>query len=285
MAGVREREDSGDGTGDGLLSIGEFARRSRLSLKALRLYQSNGLLEPAEVSGAGYRRYRESQLYAARLILLLRQLDMPLPEVTRIVRAAGTDAAELLSDYWELVERRLSAQRDLAELLVHGLNGTAPPPDGWRVRERDVPELLVLTERRHVLVTELSWIREATARLLRAADRHGGPAGERLVVFHGEVTRDSDGPVEVCVPVDPARADPAAVAGRVEPAHREAYVPVARGHFEVPRILSAYDAVRGWLRDRGHHQTRPSREVYRDGVDPDTCGPDDVVCDVAIPFT
>jgi DNA-binding transcriptional MerR regulator len=276
-------------SGDALLGIGEFARRSRLSVKALRLYQRIGLLVPAEVSDAGYRRYRESQLYAARLILLLRQLDMPLPEVTRIVGAASTDgsasAADLLAGYWDVVERRLSAQRELAGLLVHGLGGTTPPPDGWLVRERDVPARLVLTEQRHVLITELSWIREATARLLRTAGHHGGPAGERLVIFHGEVTRDSDGPVEVCVPVDPARTDPAAVASRVEPAHREAYVPVARGHFEVPRILSAYDAVHGWLRDRGHREAAPPREVYRDGVDPDTCGLDDVVCDVAIPFS
>jgi DNA-binding transcriptional MerR regulator len=278
-------DPAGDATGDGLLGTGEFARRSRLSVKALRLYQRLGLLVPAEVSAAGYRRYRESQLYAARLIGLLRQLDMPLPRVAEIVRAAGADAAGLLADYWDLVERRLASQRDLAELLVHGLAGTAPPPDGWPVAARDIPERLVLTEQRHVLVGELGWIREATARLLRAADRCGGPAGERLVVFHGEVTADSDGPVEVCVPVDPARVDPAAVATRLEPAHREAYVPLTKGHFEVPRILSAYDAVRGWLRDRGHHQTGPSREVYRSGVDPDTAAPTDVVCDVAIPFT
>lgn len=267
---------------DGLLGIGEFARRSRLSVKALRLYQRIGLLAPAEVSGAGYRRYRESQLYAARLILLLRQLDLPLPEVTRIVTAASADAADLLAEYWDLVERRLSAQRDLAELLVRGLSGTTPPPEGWQVRERRVPARLVLTEQRHVLVTELSWTRQATARLLRAADRCGGPTGQRLVIFHGEVTRDSDGPVEVCVPVG---TSPDEVASRVEPARREAYLPVAKGHFEVPRILSAYDAVRAWLRDHGHRQAAPPREVYRDGVDPDTAAATDVVCEVAIPFT
>lgn len=53
-----------------LLTIGEFARRSRLSLKALRLYERLGLLNPAVVDPAnGYRRYREEQLFTARLIV------------------------------------------------------------------------------------------------------------------------------------------------------------------------------------------------------------------------
>jgi DNA-binding transcriptional MerR regulator len=64
---------------DRLLSIGVFARRSRLSMRALRLYDRQGLLKPDRIdSHNGYRRYRESQLFIARLISLLRQLDMPL---------------------------------------------------------------------------------------------------------------------------------------------------------------------------------------------------------------
>ena len=40
------------------VSIGEFARRSRLSVKALRLYDELGVLVPARVDEAsGYRYY------------------------------------------------------------------------------------------------------------------------------------------------------------------------------------------------------------------------------------
>src|SRR6185295_11666001 len=67
---------------DLLLSIGVFARRSRLSMKALRLYDRLGLLKPADIDPAsGYRRYRESQLATARLVVMLRRLDMPLAQV------------------------------------------------------------------------------------------------------------------------------------------------------------------------------------------------------------
>jgi hypothetical protein len=55
------------------LSIGEFARRSRLSPKGLRLYDEMGLLIPTRVDGAsGYRFYGQpngpqSQLVAESL--------------------------------------------------------------------------------------------------------------------------------------------------------------------------------------------------------------------------
>ena len=49
------------------ISIGEFARRSRLSLKALRLYDKRGVLVPARVDRAsGYRYYDTAQLDQAQ---------------------------------------------------------------------------------------------------------------------------------------------------------------------------------------------------------------------------
>ena len=51
------------------LSIGVFARKSRLSMRALRLYEKMGVLKPVRVDPCtGYRWYAESQLAVARLI-------------------------------------------------------------------------------------------------------------------------------------------------------------------------------------------------------------------------
>jgi len=57
------------------MSIGEFARSSGLSLKALRLYDELELLPPARVDpGSGYRFYEVGQLEQARLVAALRQI-------------------------------------------------------------------------------------------------------------------------------------------------------------------------------------------------------------------
>jgi PPM family protein phosphatase len=67
------------------MSIGEFARRSRLSPKALRVYDGLGLLSPARVDElSGYRYYDDTQLEQARLIATLRQVGVPLTTVKEL---------------------------------------------------------------------------------------------------------------------------------------------------------------------------------------------------------
>ena len=268
------------GEDERLLGIGAFARRSRLSLKALRLYDRLGLLTPAHVdAGSGYRRYRESQLETARLIAMLRRLDMPLARVSEIVSAGVPGGARLLAWYWESVERRLASQRELAAHLQGRLLGEERTFGMFEVRTREVPEQLVLCERRHVGIEELSrWIPAATKRLLAAAAAHGTAVGPMFVIYHGEVNEDSDGPVEVCLPVDGA---PDAAARR-EPAHREAYTRLRRAQVEYPQILSAFDAVAQWMGANGVGGDGPPREVYF--ADFMLAGPDDEVCDVAFPI-
>jgi DNA-binding transcriptional MerR regulator len=272
------------GIDEQLLTIGEFSRRSWLSPKAMRLYERRGLLMPAAVDEESrYRRYRESQLETARLIAMLRRLDMPLQEVAKVVAAPAPDAVELLAAYWEGVERRTASQRELAKHLRIQLTGGEGSHEMYDVKEREVSEQVVLTEQRHVLVPELpSWIGAAGTRLIQAAERHGGVAGPMFVVYHGVVSEDSDGPVEVCIPVAGGLDESGDVAMRLEPAHREAFARITKAQVGYPQILSAYDAVAHWIRTVGRSVEDSPREVYV--ADWDASGPDDEVCDVAFPI-
>ena len=70
------------------LSIGDFAEASRLSRKALRLYEERDILRPAYVDPeSGYRYYQPDQLAAARLIRALRQIEMPLAAIQQLIAA------------------------------------------------------------------------------------------------------------------------------------------------------------------------------------------------------
>jgi len=62
-----------------LMPIGRFARLTRLSVRALRRYDAEGLLAPAWVDpDSRYRYYALEQVPAAATIALLRSLDVPL---------------------------------------------------------------------------------------------------------------------------------------------------------------------------------------------------------------
>lgn len=269
---------------DDLLTSGEFSRRSRLSPKALRLYEQQGLLVPDEVDSANrYRRYRAGRLADARLVVWLRRLDMPLADVARVLAAPAAERDALVAAFWERAEARFAAQRWLAARVREEVSGHQGGPVMSTIQTREVPAQLVLTEQRHVSPEELpEWMGEAMMRLLTAAEPAGGPSAAPFVVYHGEVNHDSDGPAEVCVPIDPAQADAVSASTRQEPAHREAYLRIPKAQVQFPQILSAFDAVSRWIVAGDEVATLPPREVYF--TDFMAAGPDDDVCDIAFPI-
>lgn len=278
---------------DELLTIGAFAARARLSAKALRLYDRLGLLAPAHVDEAsGYRYYRAGQVERARLVAMLRQLDMPLARIAEVVEAGGAAGADVLAAYWADVEARVAGQRTLAEYLRGRLSGRSSEMYGKFVVETvQLPEQVVIAEKRHTLADELpAWIGASLGRLERASRECGGVTAAPFVVYYSEVSMESDGPAESCVPVadeDAARAW-AAEHGRawetqvrVEPAQRFAYTRITKAQVAHPQILAAFEAVEEWITAQGLEQAGPCREIYF--ADWDTAGPDDAVCDVAFP--
>ncbi|MGW5655499.1 MerR family transcriptional regulator [Streptomyces humi] len=287
-----------DAVDEELLTIGAFAARSRLSAKALRLYDRLGLLAPAYVDGTtGYRYYRAGQTERARLVALLRRLDMPLAGIAEVVEAAdgehGETAAGLLAAYWADVEERFAGQRSLAAYLRGQLSGrSSEMGESFAVETVQVPAQVVITETRHSLADELpAWIGASLGRLEAAAGECGGVAGVPFVVYHAEVSMESDGPAEACVPV----ADEAAARAwaerhgrsrqtrvRVEPARTLAYTRIRKAQVANPQIMAAFEAVERWIAGQdGLSYDGPCREVYF--ADWDAAGPEDPVCDVAFP--
>ena len=96
-----------------VLAIGEFSRLTHLSVRTLRRYHDAGLLEPATVdSASGYRYYSADQIPTAQVIHRLRGLDVPLPDVQRILGSPdpGTRAA-LVADHLQRLESELDRTR------------------------------------------------------------------------------------------------------------------------------------------------------------------------------
>jgi len=267
-----------------ILTIGVFARRSRLSVKALRIYEIHGILRPDSIDEVnGYRRYRQSQLRDARLVRMLRRLDMPLADVARVLAEPRAARAGIVEQYWAAEVERAAAQAKIAGLLREVLSGGKERYPMYTINTRDVEEQTLLTEQRNVAIDGLtSWIAEAGGRQHSALAAHGGPIGPAVIIYHGEVNEDSDGPVEVCSPVTDALAADLGLPYRTEPAHREAYVRITKAQVRFPDILSAYDAVESWAAEHGAQVTGAPREVYF--ADFMGAADSDEVCDVAYPI-
>ena len=113
-----------------LLTIGEFARLSRLSPKALRLYDDLGLLRPRRVDEwSGYRYYAPSQLERARLVAWLRRLGMPLAQIGAVVGSPPAEAAASVAAFLRVTEADFAERQRLAQFLITYLSegATAVP--------------------------------------------------------------------------------------------------------------------------------------------------------------
>jgi len=104
---------------DDLLPIGRFAKAAGLTIGALRHYDDQGILRPADVDPAtGYRRYRRDQVAHARAVAALRDLELSLPAIRALQGASdGAARAEILrAERLRLEARTARLQRALHRL-------------------------------------------------------------------------------------------------------------------------------------------------------------------------
>lgn len=281
----------------GEVSIGEFARRSHLSLKALRLYDELGVLVPSRVDqSSGYRYYDVAQLNEARLVAMLRQLQMPLPVIRELLVCDPADAAARVAARWRDAEAAHDARRDLASYLVDRLSGKRSVM--YEVAAREMPGRSLLCLKRNVDEDGVWAFGKEFIAILRERPlpRMEGREGAMFCIWWGQVSADSDGPLEWCRPVPETAAHALAehypeLTLRTEPAHREAFV--AFGPYAGENAVQwqlASEALRAWAIENGidpeglqlkPEDLGPRITYYVSGPVTETSVPD---CDFAVPF-
>jgi MerR family copper efflux transcriptional regulator len=68
------------------LKVGELARLSGKTVRALHLYEERGLLEPIERSKGGYRLYADDALVRVRWISKLQEMGFSLTDIQKMLR-------------------------------------------------------------------------------------------------------------------------------------------------------------------------------------------------------
>jgi DNA-binding transcriptional MerR regulator len=233
-----------------LIPIGQFAAASRLSLKALRLYDENGLLRPDHVDpDTGYRSYRIDQLRWATLIGLLRRAGMPLVEIRRVLNDPNVSR---IDEYEATLAQELAERQ---RVLTYVRRYLKEEQMIFKVDVKKVEEQPYVSRSERVKVSVLERYIVSTLDELMASHE---PDGNAFTVYHGEVSEEDDGPVEVCLPV--------ALADKTLPAGEVAYTVAIGEQTTFPEIIGAYDAVAAWAKENGRELVGPPREIYLDEV-------------------
>jgi MerR family copper efflux transcriptional regulator len=111
------------------MNIGQAARRSGLSTKMIRYYESIGLLKPATRSDSGYRLYQAEDLHSLAFIKRSRDLGFSLDEVGKLLTLwqdrgrASADVKALAMQHIDELNRRIeelvSLRDTLGDLVAH----------------------------------------------------------------------------------------------------------------------------------------------------------------------
>ncbi|MET9225732.1 MerR family transcriptional regulator [Lentzea sp. NPDC003310] len=105
---------------DELYGIGDVARRTGLSVSAVRYYADAGVVTPAATTGAGHRLYDVSAIARLELVRTLRELDAGLEEIKRVLAGEAT-LRELATTHMALLaqqEARLRTRRAVLSVIL-----------------------------------------------------------------------------------------------------------------------------------------------------------------------
>lgn len=249
---------------DNLLPIGSFARVAHLSLKAMRLYAALGLLVPHYVDPEnGYRYYHADQLHAARLVRMMRQMDMPLATIRQVLAAAPADAETLVHAHVREMEQRAEQARRMVYSLMNYLQQEEPGM-ALEINVRTAEPQPIISMTKHVKVGALSQTigssLDALYTLLkqRGVEATGAPFG----IYHGAINNEDDGPIEVCVPVARMLEGTGDIQARELPGGNLASVMLTGAQCDFPAILQGYDETADWIRSNGYEMTGPPLEIW-----------------------
>ena len=118
-----------------LLKVGELAKRTGLTVRALHHYDSIGLLRPSGRSQSGYRLYNRDDVARLHGIQTLRRLGVPLTEVAQLLDGGTATLPAILSQQINALDQEIARTRALRERLnvmrMILAGGGQPETDDW----------------------------------------------------------------------------------------------------------------------------------------------------------
>jgi len=257
-----------------LLSTGTFADLTRLSLKALRLYNQLDILRPVHTDPQnGYRYYEPAQLPRARMIRNLRDMDMPLAEIRRVLAVTDVSQAQaelIIRQYLDQRVRQLEQIQLLARQFTQQLKPEANKMN-LEVEVKEIPtQQIISITRRHKLDGLSDQIQKDCGALFTLAQERGvAPTNVPFGIYHSTVNEQEDGPIETCVPVDGMVEGQGNIEAKQLEGGKAACVVITGDQCHYPELLAGYDAAADWIQKNGYETTQPPREVWYTEPGPD----------------
>src|SRR5262245_64071772 len=100
-----------------LLRVGELAKRTGVTVRALHHYDSIGLLRPSGRSEGGYRLYDREDVARLHGIQTLRQMGVPLAEMAQLLDGGAKSLQAILARQIRTLDQEIARTHALRERL------------------------------------------------------------------------------------------------------------------------------------------------------------------------
>ncbi len=98
-------------------TVGDLAKRSGLTVRALHHYEKLGLLQPSGRTEAGYRLYSAADVQTLHRILAYRQMGLALKEIAPLLGPKAPPLAEVVAQQRAALELQLARQQKILKML------------------------------------------------------------------------------------------------------------------------------------------------------------------------
>ena len=116
-----------------MMTVKEVSRLTGVSVRTLQYYDRIGLLHPAGYTESGYRLYDDATLETLQQILLFRELEFPLKQISQIIQAPDFDRNRALEQQITMLQLKKEHLENLI-LFARGIQLTGVrlknKPDG-----------------------------------------------------------------------------------------------------------------------------------------------------------
>lgn len=180
-------------------TIGEFSRITGISAKMLRHYDGMGLLSPEFVGDNLYRYYTDGQVLSGRTIAKLRDVDMPLVEIARLLEAMkrGQFPEDIVLEHMRRLSERIDKDQGREKLCRELIENKSllEVTMNFESTIKEVKPMQVISVRKIGMYSEIG-------EMIQQAFFKAGCncSGAPFVLYHSEGAPEP-ADMEVCVPV------------------------------------------------------------------------------------
>ena len=265
--------------------IGQFSQMTKVTIKALRFYEEEGLLTPSYIEpSTGYRYYESSLLPRVHKIVSLKQSGFSIPHIKLILE--GKKVGELLFSQKEKVENELKEKARELSSINYYLS---------LIQEEKIIKYTVLLKRLpRVIVYSKKLVVEAYSdyfKLIPEIGRKMAAANPDLkcvddppycfIIYHDGEIKDKNIECEFCEAVTDFGTPIDDIVFKVIEEVPKAACVLHRGPYE--SIPMAYKALFDWIEKNQFVCSEKPRESYIDGIWNKDC-PEEWLTEIQVPL-